>query len=210
TWAYANEFMTPRMMVINQLDKEHADFGMALDSARSTFSRAIVPFTLPIGQEKDFKGVVDIVHMKAYEFDAEGKAKEIDIPEAGRDVVDKERERLIEVIAESDGGEPPTRQYRSSEPFSAYVFRTIADPFAGRITVIKVVSGHVKHDATVQNITRGVAERLGALHSIQGKQLDKVDEANAGDIIACVKLKETQTGDTLADKAAPIVYDQVT
>src|SRR5437763_5888365 len=80
TWAYANEFLTPRMMVINQLDKEHADFGMALDSARSTFSRAIVPFTLPIGQEKYFKGVVDIVHMKAYEFDAEGTAKEIDIP----------------------------------------------------------------------------------------------------------------------------------
>ncbi|HYX42090.1 MAG TPA: elongation factor G, partial [Pyrinomonadaceae bacterium] len=283
TWAYANEFMTPRMMVINQVDKEHADFGAALDSARSTFSRAIVPFTLPIGQEKDFKGVVDIVHMKAYEFDAEGKAKEIDIPAADRDVVDKERERLIEVIAESDdalmekyfelgtlpeedivpniskaiaasrlcpvfaassvtlvglqnildgivdyapapdtheaehgrtapetdGGEPLTRKYSSSEPFSAYVFRTIADPFAGRITVMKVVSGHVKHDATVQNISRSLAERLGALHSIQGKQLDKVDEANAGDIIACVKLKETQTGDTLADKAAPIVYDQV-
>src|SRR5919205_3782640 len=101
-WAYANEFMVPRIMVINQLDKEHADYGAALDSARSTFSRAIVPFTLPIGQEKDFKGVVDIVHMKAYEFDAEGKAKEIDIPAAGRDVVDKERERLIEEIAESD------------------------------------------------------------------------------------------------------------
>src|ERR671933_2084579 len=90
TWAYANEFLVPRIMVINQLDKEHADFGASLDSARSTFSRAIVPFTLPIGQEKDFTGVVDIVHMKAYEFDAEGKAKEIDIPAAGRDVVDKE------------------------------------------------------------------------------------------------------------------------
>src|SRR5918911_2035220 len=102
TWAYANEFLVPRMMVINQLDKEHADFGAALDSARSTFSRAIVPFTLPIGKEKDFKGVADIVHMKAYEFDENGKAKEIPIPEAGRDVVDKERTRLVEVIAESD------------------------------------------------------------------------------------------------------------
>src|ERR687883_1592667 len=280
TWAYANEFLLPRMMVINALDKEHADFGKAIESAQQVFSRAIIPFTLPIGREKDFRGVVDVVHMKAYEFDAEGKAKEIAIPAAGRDVVEKERTRLIEVIAESDdalmekyfelgtlpeedivpniskaiaasrlcpvfavssmtlvglqnlldgivdyapapdtheaehgrtapeadGGQPLTRKYSADEPFSAYVFRTIADPFAGRITVMKVISGHVKHDATVQNTTRGVAERLGALHSVQGKQLDKVDEANAGDIIACVKLKETQTGDTLADKASPILY----
>src|ERR671939_1587846 len=85
TWAYANEFLLPRFMVINKLDKERADFGAALDSARGTFSRAIVPFTLPIGKEKDFKGVVDVVHMKAYEFDSNGKTKEIPIPEQGRD-----------------------------------------------------------------------------------------------------------------------------
>ncbi|MGI8996494.1 MAG: elongation factor G, partial [Pyrinomonadaceae bacterium] len=282
TWAFANEFILPRIMVINKLDKERADFGAALESARKTFSRAIVPFTLPIGKEKDFKGVVDIVHMKAYEFDENGKAREIDIPAAGRDVIDKERERLVEVIAESDDAlmekyfeqgtlseedivaniekaiaasrlcpvfavsslnlaglqnlldgivdyvpapdhheaehgridgeadsEKLTRRYTPEEPFSAYVFRTVADPFAGRITVLKVVSGHIKHDATVQNTTRGLSERLGALHSMQGKQLDKIDEANAGDIIACVKLKETQTGDTLSDKAAPIYYDAV-
>ncbi|HEX7178060.1 MAG TPA: elongation factor G [Pyrinomonadaceae bacterium] len=282
TWAYANEFLVPRMMVINQMDREHANFGMALDSARSTFSRAIVPFTLPIGQEAGFRGVVDIVHMKAYEF-KDGKAKEIDIPADGRDLADRERKRLIEVIAESDdalmekyfetdtlpeedivagipraiaasrlcpvfaassatlvglqnvldgiidyapapnaheaehghtaaesdGGQPATRKYDAGEPFSAYVFRTVADPFAGRINVLKVVSGHVKSDATVQNTSRGTPERLGALHSMQGKQLDKIEEANAGDIIACVKLKETQTGDTLSEKAAPILYPSV-
>jgi len=281
TWAYANEFIVPRMMVINKLDKERADFGAALDSARHTFSRAIVPFTLPIGREQDFKGVVDIVHMKAYEFDEQGKAREREMPTEGRDVIERERERLIEVIAESDdalmekyfeqgtlpeedivpniskaiaasrlcpvfacssltlvglqnllegivdyapapdtheaehgrttadgdGGAPATRRYSPEEPFSAYVFRTIADPFAGRITVMKVTSGHIKHDATVLNTTRGASERLGALHSMQGKQLDKVEEASAGDIIACVKLRESQTGDTLADKNAPIVYD---
>jgi elongation factor G len=282
TWAYANEFMTPRMMVITQMDKEHADFGSALDSVRSTFSRAVVPFTLPIGQEADFKGVVDIVHMKAYEIDSAGKAKEIPIPESGRDVVDKERERLVEVIAESDdalmekyfeagtlpeediipnigkaiaasrlcpvfavssitlaglqqlldgivdyapapdtheaehgkasldeGAEAVTRGYHPEEPFSAYVFRTIADPFAGRINVMKIISGKVKSDATVQNTTRGAAERLGQLHSMQGKQLDKIDEASAGDIVAVVKLKETQTGDTLSDKNSPVVYDPI-
>ena len=283
TWAYANEFMLPRFMVINGVDREHADFGASLESAQSTFSRAIIPFTLPIGQEKDFRGVVDVLHMKAYEYDENGKAKEIEIPSTGREIVDKTRERLIELVAESDdalmekyfaegtlpeedivpnvrkaiersklcpvfavssttlvglqtlldhivdlapnpaaheaehgrasvdgdGSEPLTRKYADSEPFSAYVFRTIADPFAGRINVMRIISGHVKHDANVFNSTRGTMERLGALHSVQGKQLDKIDEAHAGDIIACVKLKDTLTGDTLSDKAAPIVYDGV-
>jgi elongation factor G len=278
-WNYANEFMLPRMMVVTKLDKEHSDIGIALDSAHNVFKRAIVPFTLPIGKENDFKGIVDVVHMKAYQFDASGKAKEIDIPAEGRDVVDKTRERLVELVAESDDalmekyfeqgtlddsdvipnitkaiaasklcpvfavstttlvglstlldhivefvpdpahheaehgknekGEPESRKYSISEPFSAYCFRTIADPFAGRINVFKIFSGKVGTDATVYNSSRGVSERLGALHTIQGKQLDKVPEANAGDIIACVKLKETQTGDTLCDKAKPIIYDQV-
>src|SRR4051812_45302062 len=78
-WAYANEFILPRLMVINALDKEHADFGAALESAQQTFSRAIIPFTLPIGKEKDFRGVVDVVHMKAYEFDDHGKPKEVEL-----------------------------------------------------------------------------------------------------------------------------------
>jgi elongation factor G len=278
-WNYANEFMLPRMMVITKLDKEHSDIGVALDSAHNVFKRAIVPFTLPIGKENNFKGVVDVVHMKAYEFDEQGKAKEIDIPADGRDAVDKTRERLVELVAESDDalmekyfeqgtlddadvlpnitnaiaasklcpvfavsgtslvglsilldhivefapdpahheaehgknekGEDESRKYASSESFSAYCFRTIADPFAGRINVFKIISGKVGTDATVYNSTRSVSERLGALHAVQGKQLDKVPEANAGDIIACVKLKETQTGDTLSDKAHAIIYDPV-
>ncbi len=278
-WNYANEFMLPRLMVVTKLDKEHSDIGIALDSAHNVFKRAIVPFTLPIGKEHNFKGIVDVVHMKAYEFDERGKAKEIDIPTEGRDVIDKTRERLVELVAESDDAllekyfdqgtlddsdvlpnigaaiansklcpvfavsttnlvglstlldhiiefapdpahhdaehgknekeEPESRKYSSSETFSAYCFRTIADPFAGRINVFKIFSGKVGTDATVYNSTRGTSERLGALHTTQGKQLDKVPEANAGDIIACVKLKETQTGDTLCDKAHPIIYDPV-
>src|SRR4030095_1437126 len=243
------------------------------------FKRAIVTFPLPIGKEHNFKGVVDVVHMKAYEFDEHGKAKEIEIPAEGRDAVDKTRERIIELVAESDDallekyfdqgtlddsdvmpniakaiaasslcpvyalsttplvglstlldhivesapdpahheaehgknekGEEESRKYSTSEFFSAYCFRTIADPFAGRINVFKIVSGKVGTDATVYNSTRGLSERLGALHTMQGKQLDKVPEANAGDIIACVKLKETQTGDSLSAKAHQIVYEPV-
>jgi elongation factor G len=102
TWQYANEFLLPRFMVVNKMDKERADFGHALDTAAQSFARSIVPFTLPIGQEADFRGVVDVVHQKAYEFDKEGKAKEIPMPEEGRSVVYATRERLIEIVAESD------------------------------------------------------------------------------------------------------------
>jgi elongation factor G len=282
TWSYANEFMLPRFMVINKMEKERADFGHALDTAAQSFARSIVPFTLPIGQEADFRGVVDVVHQKAYEFDENGKAKEIPIPETGREVFESTRERIIELVAESDdelmekyfengtleeediypnlakaiansklcpvyavsshnlaglsilldhivefapnpatheaeygyanpegAGERMTRKYSNDEPFSAYVFRTIADPFAGRINVMKVISGKITSDATVFNSSRDAAERLGALHLIQGKTLDKVDSAKTGDIIAVVKLKETQTGDTLCDKSNAICYPAV-
>jgi elongation factor G len=282
TWSYANEFLLPRFMVINKLEKEHADFGHALDTAKESFARSIVPFTLPIGAEENFKGIVDVVHQKAYEFDENGKAKEIPIPETGRDNFEKTRERLIELVAESDdalmekyfengtldeediypnlaraiansklcpvyavsssnlvglsvlldhlvefapnpatheaeygyanpegAGDRLSRKYSNDEPFSAYVFRTIADPFAGRINVMKIVSGKVASDATVFNSSRDAQERLGALHVINGKNLDKVDAAQTGDIIAVVKLRETQTGDTLCDRSAAIVYPKV-
>jgi len=282
TWQYANEFLLPRFMVINKIDKEHADFGHALETATSSFARSIVPFTLPIGKEGDFKGVVDVVRQKAYEFDSNGKAKEIPIPETGRDVFDRTRERLIEIVAESDDalmekyfsdgtlpeediypnlakaiaasklcpvyavsantlvglqilldhivefapnpatheaeygftnpemvGDRVSRKYSNDEPFSAYVFRTIADPFAGRINVMKIVSGKIASDAAVFNSTRDTTERLGALHVINGKTLDKINEAQTGDIIAVVKLKDTQTGDTLCDKSNVIVYPKV-
>ncbi|HMQ02639.1 MAG TPA: elongation factor G [Pyrinomonadaceae bacterium] len=282
TWQYANEFLLPRFMVINKIDKEHADFGHALETATTSFARSIVPFTLPIGQEGSFRGVVDVVHQKAYEFDEHGKAKEIPLPEEGRDVFERTRERLVELVAESDddlmekyfaegtlpeediypnlakaiaksklcpvyavsslnlvglqilldhivefapnpatheveygfsnaelSGDRISRKYSNDEPFSAYVFRTIADPFAGRISVMKVISGKVDSDATVFNSTRETSERLGSLHVISGKTLEKVAKAQTGDIIAVVKLKETQTGDSLCEKSKPIVYPPV-
>ena len=97
-------------------------------------------------------------------------------------------------------GDRITRKYSNDEPFSAFVFRTIADPFAGRINVMKIVSGKVTSDATVYNSTRGEQERFGGLNYIQGKNLEKISEAATGDIVAAVKLKDTQTGDTLCDK----------
>jgi elongation factor G len=282
TWNYANEFHLPRFLVITKLDKERADFEHAVETAADSFHRSIVPFTLPIGKEENFRGVIDVVHQKAYEFDEAGKAKEIPIPADEEATVATAREKLVEIVAESDDdllekyfadgtlddddvipnlakaiahskicpafavssetlvglsilldhivelapdpahheselgfsdynmhGEKVERRYSNDEPFSAYVFRTIADPFAGRITVMKVVSGTLENDSVVYNSTRDENERIVGLSVIQGKDLEKVDVAQTGDIVACVKLKETQTGDTLCDKSSPILYPEV-
>jgi len=282
-WEYADELnrARPRFIVVNKLDKERADFGAVYNALRETFGNSCIPLTLPIGTEKNFRGVVDVIHMKAYEFDSNGKPKEIPIPDEGRGYIDETHERLIEAVAESDdtlmehffdagtltdeeflnglrkaiinknltpvfavssvnmtgistlldaivdyapnpadlggvkahdGVDPVSddvvRNVGDSEFPAAYVFRTVVENF-GKITLMKIWSGVVKSDATLQNIGKSSAERLGPLHVMQGKALEKITEAHAGDIVAVTKLKETSTGDTLADKASPIFYDPV-
>lgn len=282
-WEYCNELQRarPRFFVINKLDKERADFGATLNQLRDTFSIHCVPFTLPIGSEKNFRGVVDVIRMKAWEFDANGRAKEIPIPEDGRGHINETHERLIEAVAESDdtlmehffeagtlpddefiGGikkailsgvlmpvfatsatslagvstlmdmvaefapfpsdlgavhahpdadhpaDDLERAVGDSEAPAAFVFKTIVENF-GRITVMKVFSGVIKSDATLTNMRTGTQERLGPLHVIQGKAVEKISEAHAGDIVAVLKLKDTTTGDTLSDKASPIYFDPV-
>ena len=106
---------------------------------------------------------------------------------------------------------PRSRASRApARPFSAFVFKTIADPHAGRISLFRVYSGTFKSDSTVRNANREADERVGALELLQGKQQVPVPEIQAGDLGAVAKLKETQTGDTLADKAHPIVYPSLT
>jgi len=282
-WEMADELSRarPRFIVVNKLDKERADFGTIYNSLRETFGNSCIPLTMPIGTEKNFRGVVDVIHMKAYEFDANGKPKEVPIPEDGKGYIDETHERLIEAVAESDdtlmehffdagtltdeeflnglrraiinknltpvfavssanmigivplldaivdyapnpadlgavkahSGVDPTsddvvRNVGDSEFPAAYVFRTVVENF-GKITVMKIWSGVLKSDATLQNIGKGTAERLGPLHVMQGKALEKITEAHAGDIVAVTKLKDTQTGDTLADKASPILFEPI-
>src|SRR5262245_166177 len=103
-WEFADELQRPRprFQVVNKLEKERADFGATLNSLRETFGNSCVPLTLPIGTEKSFRGVVDVIRMKAYEFDANGKAKEVPVPEEGRGYIDETHEKLIEAVAESD------------------------------------------------------------------------------------------------------------
>lgn len=282
-WAYADEFNLPRAIVINKMEYERADFKNALAGINEVFGRTAVAVHLPIGSEKTFRGVVDLVKMKAYTFqtDGSGKVTEGDVPAELKDEASSAREALIEMIAEGNdallekffdlgtlpdedvlpgiksailekrvvpvfavsatsnigsqslmdaivsylpspaefgqvtGGtsteadsEEVTRKIDSSEPYSAFIFRTVADQF-GKITLCKIYSGTIKADATVFNLNKNAQERLGPIHVIQGNKMEKITEANAGDIIAVTKLKETATGDTFADKATPIVYKPV-
>ena len=280
-WGYAEDFSLPRMIVINKMDKERADFTTSVEKIGEVFGRQAVPIQLPIGSEASLKGVVDLIKMRAYTYSGDGKSTEGDIPADLADAVQAAREKIIDVVAEASEelmekyfaegtlsnedlipgikaavrdrtlypilltsstsnvgvdlllgsildyvpapdelgaikGHPSTdseevieREVKDIAPYSAYVFKTIADPFAGRITVLKTYSGILKSDATVYNVTKNTQERLGPLHVLQGKSLEKITEAHAGDIVAVTKLRETTTGDTFADKAAPIVYDQV-
>jgi elongation factor G len=109
----------------------------------------------------------------------------------------------------SGNGEPPARKELDTEPTSLYVFKTVSDPFAGRISYFKVFSGVLKNDATVTNFSRGSQEKLAHISVMEGKNAVPVSELHAGDIGAVAKLKDTLTGDTLGDKSAPIQYPHV-
>jgi elongation factor G len=279
-WAFCNDFKLPRAIIINKLDRERSDFGRTLESVQENFGRAAVPIQIPIGSERDFNGVVDLIRMKAYTYAAggDGKGKEGDIPGNLAEAAQKAHEALVEMVAEGndalmeeffdtgtlpaehifDGlkqgvremrifpvmcasglnnigsdlilsfvvenlpapterepvpvvgaGDGATRKVAETGPCSLFVFKTTADPFAGRISYFKVMTGVVKNDANLTNIERSSAERLAHLSSPQGKTLQPVTELHAGDIGAVAKLKDTLTGDTLGDKGINFSYPPV-
>jgi elongation factor G len=283
-WNYCEEFKTPRLIVASRMDRDRADADRVLASLITAFGRAVIPLELPIGKEKNFNGVVDLVQMKAYTYElgGSGRGKETEIPANLKDQAQEAHERLVELVAEGDdklmeeffekgtipvedlipalhnairedkifpvtfgsglgnvgadrvmdfivdytpapsehewvqgeaaasgNGEPPKRHETDTEPVSLYVFKTISDAFAGRISYFKVFSGVLKNDATVQNFSRNSAEKLAHISIMQGKTAVPVTELHAGDIGAVSKLKDTLTGDTLGDKSAPIQYPKV-
>jgi elongation factor G len=282
TWGFCEKYGLPCVLVVNQMDRDRASFERALDALREAFGRTVIPSQLPIGEEKNFRGVIDLVRMKAYLYDANGsgKAREVDIPAEQAEAAAKAHEELVEMVAEGndklmeeffekgtippedlvpglkqafsekrlypvvvsaglpnlgsenllnflvdylpspverggvegldhEGGQPVKRKIADDQPVSAYVFKTVADPFAGRVSYFKVMSGVVKNEANLTNLTRGGVERLSHIAVIQGKNQTPIAELRAGDIGVVAKLKDTLTGDTLGDKAAPIVYPKV-
>lgn len=281
-WEFCDEYSLPRIIVINKLDRDNASSERSLASLEETFGRGAVPVQIPLGVEKNFSGVVSLIHSKAYRYERDGSGKflEEDIPAEYKDEFAQKREKLIEMVAEGSdalmekffsegtlgladlieglkvcilqrsispvlyassilnigiaqfldavadllpspatvgkavGIDPKTKKtlerlISSKEPYAAYVFKTIADPFAGRISLVKLYSGGMRSDSTYNNQTKGKGEKIGPLQIPQGKTMIPVGEVHAGDFFAVTKLKETTTGDTLCDPQHPIIFPSV-
>lgn len=270
----------PSLIMINKLDRERADFTRTIDQINESLPLTPVILHIPIGEEENFKGLVDIVSNKAYLFDEKGSGSvtETAIPDDLADTVSGYRETLMETVAETDDdliekfledgelsiedltaglkqgvargsivpvcvgaatnnygttplldmindilpspadrppmmgvdtvGEPIERMPLADEKFSAQVFKTMADPYAGRLTIFRIYSGTLSGDS-FYNSSKETEERFGHLFIPEGKEQRPIDNAGPGMIVAVAKLKETTTGDTLCDASAPIIYDKL-
>jgi elongation factor G len=257
-WARADEADLSRVLFVNMLDRERADFFRVLDAMREQLSDKCVAVHIPIGAEHELSGIVDLLHMQAYmDPGSQRESGPVEIPAEMQAQVDQYREKLLDAVVETDEGlmeryldgqelgaeevakalkdavtrgevfpvacgvasknlgttalldllvEGVPSPARKGAPISvdgdgtaAFVFKTIADPFAGRINVFRVLSGTVKADASVVNARAHAKERIGQLLEVQGKDHTQVAELGEGDIGAVAKLKETQTGDVLLD-----------
>lgn len=278
-WAFANELQLPKIIFINKLDKERADFLNVVQGTAQVFDIKATPVFLPIGSEDSFEGLVDLIKMKAYLYskDGSGKFKSGDIPADMENIVAEWREKMIENIVEANddlmekylegedlsvqeieetfirgvksgllvptvcgsatlnvgiaqlmdliiqvipsplerapkegtkpgGKEAIERPSTIDAPFSALVFKTIADPFAGKLTLFRVFSGTIRSDFALYNANKETKEKFGQLLLLEGKKQQSIEMAGPGDIVAIAKLKETSTGDTLCSADDPIIY----
>jgi elongation factor G len=270
-WERCAELGVARLIYVNMLDRERADFFRTLDALKSAFGAHVVATEIPIGAEHDVRGLIDLVDMKAYEYSGAGKdnCREIPIPEDMEELAREYREKLMDEVAENsealmeryldgdeishdeivhaleegteqghvfpvtcgvatahlgadrlldaicedlpspaqhgevDADEVVLRPDEDAEMF-AYVFKTRADPFAGRINLFRVYQGVLHHDTQVMNTRTHHKERVGQLLVPQGKEMAHADAFGPGDIGAVAKLKETKAGDWLAARDRPI------
>jgi len=276
-WSFAESGNKTRVIFINKMDQEQADFFRVLEDVRKNLCSIATPVQLPIGAEASFRGIVDLIRMKAltYQGGGTGKSSEGEIPSDLKPKAEELRAALMEAVAESDdklleryleagtlsaeelkvglkravlggrvvpvlcgsalknigiqplldlltdvcpspgdrpavegldpkNGERLTRESSEDAPFSALVFKTITDPYAGKITLFRVYSGLLSSDSTVYNVSKGSKERIGQVVLLRGKNQVQVPALGPGDLGAVVKLKETGTGDTLCDERNPI------
>jgi elongation factor G len=275
-WKLADELGLPRLVVVNRMDRERADGGRVMDQLVRKFGRTCVCVEAPIGKEKGFRGVIDLIAIQGYLTDDAGKTTPSAMPEEFEKDAASLHEALVEMVAEGDdklmesffgqgnltedqmkpalreairtrriapvlftaGGNretgieklldeivdllPTADAFQTvakgkdgksqalavdpAGPPAAYVFKTISDPYSGRLTLFRVVSGSFKSDVTYWNATREQAERFGPVFSPLGKQMQTVPEIPAGDIGGVAKLKETLTGDSLGTKDKPFLF----
>jgi elongation factor G len=281
-WGFVDEFDLPRIVFINKVDRERADFYKVVKDIQNSFKSKIVPVQIPIGSEALFKGIIDLIRKRSYVYENDLSGK-FEMKDASSDLPEKAidyQNQLIEHIAETSdefiekylegealsleeidnglrkgvlsrafiplccgsalknigiqslldlvnlclpspsdrgviaGEDPRThekkeRKVNPSEPFSALVFKTIADPYAGSLSIFRVFSGTLKSDSTMYNSTKAEKERFGQIFNIEGKGQKPVPSVSTGHIAAIPKLKETKTGDTLCDEKDPITYAAV-
>jgi elongation factor G len=266
-WERASELGLARIVFVNMLDRERADFFRSLESLKEAFGPHVVATEIPIGAEHELQGVVDLIDMKAYRYDGDDRenCEEIEIPEELRAQAQEYREKLMDEVAEvsdalmerylegeeisheetvsalktgvtegklfpvtcgaatrnlginrlldafvEDLPSPAKRgpidmdgvtlEPDESKDMVAFVFKTLADPYAGRVNLFRVYQGVLGHDIQVFNTRAHVKERIGQLLVPQGKETEQADEFGPGDIGAVAKLKETHAGDVLAAK----------
>lgn len=281
-WQFADNYDIPRIIFINKMDRENANFQNAVEGIEKSFGVAVIPLNIPMGAESSFEGVIDLLKMKAITF-KDGNPSESEIPDSFKADAGEYRKQLVEKIAESDdsllekylegtdlteeeinkgvregslsrafvpvvcgsatknigiqqlldtvliclpspaekaeknpvkGKNPKTgdevvRNPVPDAPVSLRVFKTIADPFAGKLTLFRVYSGIVKSDSNLYNATRDKKEKMGNMFYLLGKKQVPVKEVGPGEIAAVAKLKEAQTGDSMSDAGNPILFDSV-
>src|SRR2546423_1359225 len=267
-WDRAEGLELPRVVFVNMLDRERADFYRVLEQLRSQLSERCVAIHLPIGSEHELTGIVDLLHMTAYTSpEGEREGGPIEIPEEMADAVEKYRTQLLDSVVETDEGlmerhldgeELGTEEVAhalkdavtrgelfpvacgvatknlgtaalldllvegvpspakkgtdlgvGADGTAAFVFKTIADPFAGRINLFRVVSGEIKSDSTLANHRSHAKERVGQLLTLQGKDHAQEAAFGPGDIGAISKLKETTTGDLLLDSEREVETPEI-
>ncbi|HEY7212026.1 MAG TPA: elongation factor G [Bryobacteraceae bacterium] len=276
-WDFAADFRLATALVVNKLDRERSSFERALEAVHEKFGRTAVPIHLPVGSEKNFSGIIDLIRMRccSYQPNGAGKSVESDIPDAEKEAATAAHEALVEMIAEGNdelmeeffatgtlpvehiisglqeavrarrifpvlcaaaapnigadlalnfitdifpsplegpalsatqNGNEIAKKVSPSEPPAIFVFKTAADPFAGRLSYFKVMAGAIKDDAHLTNQRSNVNERLAHIATPFGKAMQPVPDLRAGDIGVVAKLKDTLTGDTLCEKANCVVF----
>src|SRR5450432_4038255 len=283
-WRQADKYGVPRICFINKMDKMGADFEHAVDTIRKRLNARPVAIQIPIGQEAAFKGVIDLVEMKAIYWHDETMGAKYEVEAIPAELLKKAEAfhaQLVESVAEHDDdllhkfleGEtitapelkkslrkstialklfpvlcgtafknkgvqtlldavvdylpspldiPPTqgvdpdhrdkvvmRKPADDEPFSGLAFKIMADSFVGQLTFVRVYSGHLKTGDSVLNVTKGRSERIGRLLKMHANKREDITEIYAGDICACVGLRNITTGDTICDEDHPVVLESI-
>ena len=278
-WNYCKEHNIPKLIFINQVDRENSNVMKVITQLKDLYGNAIAPFQIPIMEDGQFIGYVDIITMKAKQF--QGKELiEIPIPTGMNNVIEPIRTMLVEAAVETseelmgkyfDGEElteqevhdavrkgvvcgdivpvmcgsavnnqgvrllmdiiagympapgdcgnpvgvnPQTqnkieRSYSTSEPFSAFVFKTVVDPFVGKLSLFKVMSGELTSGTGLYNVNKEMPEKVNTIYLLRGKKQVTVEKVTAGDIAAVAKLQHTVTGDTLCDQNNQIIYETI-